>query len=225
MSPNNTTQPSQMLGNFVTGVTWMNKMDHTTFFGVANSPTNNEEMTEGIHMIPLTPISPFIRLASFVQDEWNTRLASIMPQVNSGWKGICYANLAISDPQTAWNFFTTNFNSSAWLDDGASLTWYLAFVAGLLNGGATTSGGTTSAGTSSGGGTTTSPMPPPPAPPPPAPPAPPPPAVQPWSPTAFYNVGALVTYNGNTYQCLIAHQAQISWTPAVAPSLWKLVSS
>jgi len=160
MSPGNVTQPTQFQPNYVTGIHWMNKMDHTTFFGVPNSPTNNEELTEGIHMIPLTPISPFIRPAAFVEAEWNARLAPIMPQVNSGWKGICYANLAISDPQTAWNFFTTGFNSSAWLDAGASLTWYLTFTAGLLQGGTTTSGGAATSGESA--------IPPPPSPPPPA---------------------------------------------------------
>jgi hypothetical protein len=100
-----------------------------------------------------------------------------------------------------------------------------------LNGGATTSGSTsaptatTSGAATKSAATSTPTLPPPPSAPPAPPPAPPAPAVQPWSPTAFYNVGALVTYDGNTYQCTIAHQAQISWTPAVAPSLWKLVSS
>ena len=76
------------------------------------------------------------------------------------------------------------------------------------------------------------PAPPTPAPPTPAPvpaPAPPAPApaptplVQAWDPTKTYKVGDLVTYQGNTYQCLIAHTAETTWSPAVAPSLWKIV--
>ena len=43
------------------------------------------------------------------------------------------ANMAISDPITDWNFFTTGFQSS-WYDDGGSLTWYLAFTAGMAGG-------------------------------------------------------------------------------------------
>lgn len=134
MSPGNTIQPKPFVPNFVSGILFMNKADHTTYFGIPNSPTNNLELTHGIHMIPLTPISPFIRLQSFVTAEWQAKLATIVGQVNSGWRGILMANLAISDPQAAWNFFTTGFQSS-WLDDGASLTWYLAFTAGLLAGG------------------------------------------------------------------------------------------
>jgi hypothetical protein len=48
---------------------------------------------------------------------------------------------------------------------------------------------------------------------------------QPWSATAYYNVGDIVSYQGNLYQCTIAHQAESTWTPAVAPSLWKKISS
>jgi endo-1,3(4)-beta-glucanase len=135
MSPGNTIQPQPFVPNFVSGILFMNKADHTSYFGIPNSPTGNLELTHGIHMIPLTPISPFIRLQSFVTAEWQAKLAAIVDQVNSGWRGILMANLAISDPQTAWTFFTTGFQSSLWLDDGASLTWYLALTAGLLAGG------------------------------------------------------------------------------------------
>jgi endo-1,3(4)-beta-glucanase len=127
MSPGNAVQPPSFVPNFVTGILFMNKADHTTYFG------QNIEYIQGIHMIPLTPISPFIRLQSFVAAEWQTLLAGIISNVNSGWRGILMANLAISSPTTAWNFFTTGFQSS-WLDDGASLTWYLAFTAGLAGG-------------------------------------------------------------------------------------------
>ena len=125
MSPGNTIQPPAFVPNFVTGILFMNKADHVTYFGT------NIEYIHGIHMIPLTPISPFIRDPSFVTAEWNAKLAGVIGSVNSGWKGILMANLAISDPQTAWNFFTTGFQSS-WLDGGASLTWYLTFTAGIL---------------------------------------------------------------------------------------------
>src|SRR5208282_4515188 len=75
---------------------------------------------------------------------------------------------------------------------------------------------------------TPSPAPPPPPPPPvPWPPGPhnpgtPPP--QPWDATKAYAVGDQVTYQGHTYQCTIAHTAQVDWTPTAAVSLWKLVS-
>lgn len=78
--------------------------------------------------------------------------------------------------------------------------------------------------------TVTPPKPPvtqPPAAPPPAPVKGPAPVTQaaPWSATAYYNVGDIVSYQGSVYQCTIAHQAESTWTPAVAPSLWKKISS
>jgi hypothetical protein len=231
MSPNNTIQPAQFVPNFVTGILFMNKADHTTFFGT------NLEFIQGIHMIPLTAISPFIRQPSFVAAEWQAKLASIIGSVNSGWKGILMANLAISNPQSAWNFFTVGFQGAQWLDDGASLTWYLAFIAGLLAGGNPQPAPPGPAPTP-----TPAPAPAPvpapapappapapaPAPPAPAPaPAPPTPAPAPiaaWNPTQYYAVGAIVSYEGHTYECTIAHQAQASWTPVAAVSLWKEIS-
>jgi chitinase len=49
-------------------------------------------------------------------------------------------------------------------------------------------------------------------------------SILPWNPSSFYAVGALVTYNGITYKCLQAHQAQLTWNPAVVPALWQPVS-
>lgn len=240
MSPNNTVQPAQFVPNFVTGILYMNKADHTTFFGT------NIEYIQGIHMIPLTAISPFIRQPSFVEAEWAAKLSAIIGNVNSGWKGILMANLAISDPQSAWTFFTVGFQGSQWLDDGASLTWYLAFVAGLLAGGNSLpplqAPGTASS--SSAAPPATAPpatSPPPNSPPPVSAPAPIPAPITPapttpapttpakptppaWNPTQFYAVGALVTYEGHVYQCTIAHQAQATWTPIAAVSLWKEIS-
>ena len=128
MSPDNTIHPAPFVPNFVTGILFMNKADHTTYFGT------NKEYIHGIHMIPLTPISPFIRLKTFVAHEWRAELANIIGNVNSGWRGILMANLAISDPLNSWTFFTSPGFQSSWLDDGASLTWYLAFTAGMARG-------------------------------------------------------------------------------------------
>lgn len=38
-----------------------------------------------------------------------------------------------------------------------------------------------------------------------------------------YEVGARVTYDGVSYQCLQAHQAQGAWQPALTPALWQRV--
>jgi endo-1,3(4)-beta-glucanase len=106
MSQDNTVQQAQFVPNFVTGILFMNKAGHTTYF------STNEEYIQGIHMIPLTPISVFIQSKSFLAAEWAAKLSSIIGSMNSGWEGILIVNLAISDPSTAWNFFTNGFQSA-----------------------------------------------------------------------------------------------------------------
>ena len=128
-SSDNDVEPSNFIGNKVSGIMFENKIDHTTYFG------GNLEFVQAIHMIPLEPSSSFIRQKSFVQQEWEAFFADgaadPASNVDGGWKGILYANLALYDPVSSFNFFNQpNFNST-WLDGGASLTWYLTFAAGL----------------------------------------------------------------------------------------------
>jgi endo-1,3(4)-beta-glucanase len=124
---NNTTQPPNMIGNKVAGILFENKIDHTTYFGA------NIEYIQGIHMLPLLPSSTFIRTANFVTEEWNTYFSNgRVDSIVGGWKGILYGNLATIDPRTAWDFFSQPKFDPSFLDGGASLTWYLAFAAGVL---------------------------------------------------------------------------------------------
>lgn len=103
-----------------------NKCDHTTYFGT------NIEYIQGIHMIPLEPMSPYCRTQKFVTEEWNTYFSNgRVDTVAGGWRGILYANLAIIDPVTSYNWFTGPNFDPQYLDGGASLTWYLTFAAGL----------------------------------------------------------------------------------------------
>lgn len=128
-SDGNDIEPSNFVGNKVSGILFENKIDHTTYFGA------NLEFIQAIHMIPLEPSSAYIRPASFVQQEWEAFFAdgAIGPasNVDGGWKGILYANLALYDPASSWNFFNQPSFNSSWLDGGASLTWYLTLAAGL----------------------------------------------------------------------------------------------
>ncbi len=81
-------------------------------------------------MLPLTMVSPYMRSKQFVAQEWDEKLRSIVATVEGGWRGILYANYAIANPTEAWQFFTINFDHR-YLDSGASLSWYMAFVASL----------------------------------------------------------------------------------------------
>lgn len=44
-----------------------------------------------------------------------------------------------------------------------------------------------------------------------------------WVAGRVYEVGARVTHDGLSYECLQTHQAQTVWQPALAPGLWQLV--
>ena len=44
-----------------------------------------------------------------------------------------------------------------------------------------------------------------------------------WAAGRVYEVGARVTLDGVSYECLQSHQAQAAWQPAVAPALWQRV--
>lgn len=46
-----------------------------------------------------------------------------------------------------------------------------------------------------------------------------------WQPNTAYLAGALVTYNGQTYQCLQSHTSLTGWEPPNVPALWKLTSA
>lgn len=125
MQNDNTVQPGTFIGNKIPGITFENKLHHTTYFG------NNIEYIQGIHMLPITPVSSFLRTPTFVQQEWNQLLGNVAPTLNSGWAGVLRLNQALFDPQTAYNYFSdSNFKTSN-LDGGASLTWCLAFSAGV----------------------------------------------------------------------------------------------
>ncbi|WP_373316097.1 discoidin domain-containing protein, partial [Spirilliplanes yamanashiensis] len=56
--------------------------------------------------------------------------------------------------------------------------------------------------------------------PPTTPPTTTPPAGNAWAPYVSYATGAVVTYNGQRYQCRQAHTSLPGWEPASVPALW-----
>jgi endo-1,3(4)-beta-glucanase len=86
-------------------------------------------------MIPLMPFSTLCRSQNFVTEEWDTYFGdgkvAQAQDVQGGWRGILYANLAIINPTAAFNFFSQKNFDPSWLDGGASRTWYLALAAGM----------------------------------------------------------------------------------------------
>ncbi|KAJ5808008.1 hypothetical protein N7474_009277 [Penicillium riverlandense] len=129
MEDDNVNQPSNFTGNKVTGILFENKVDHTTYFGA------NLEYIQGIHMLPLLPSSAYTRQKKFVTQEWTAMFApnasTPAHQVDGGWKGVLFANLALIHPKASWEFFAQQNFDYTWIDGGASRTWYLAYAAGL----------------------------------------------------------------------------------------------
>lgn len=126
---NNAVQPSNYIGNRCAGILFENKLHHTTFFG------SNLEFIQGIHMLPLLPSSTLTRTKRFVAQEWEDFYSrGRVDQVAGGWRGVLYANLALTNPQASWNFFSQPNFDPGWIDGGASRTWYLAYAAGMYLG-------------------------------------------------------------------------------------------
>lgn len=125
-SDDNKIMPPSFIANKVSGILFENKIDHTTYFG------NNLEYIQMIHAIPITPASSFVRHPTFVQEEWAQKLAPIVAQVQDGWKGIMFLNLALCDPKASYDFFSSSSFTSAYLDNGQSLTWSLAYSGAFL---------------------------------------------------------------------------------------------
>ena len=95
---------------------------------------SHANIVKSIHMLPLLPSSPYVRSQNFVREEWNALFSANATDpasnVTGGWKGVLYANLALIDPASSWNFFAQSNFDYSWIDGGASRTWYLAFAAG-----------------------------------------------------------------------------------------------
>ncbi|KAL8711372.1 MAG: hypothetical protein Q9220_004269 [cf. Caloplaca sp. 1 TL-2023] len=130
MEADNINQPANFIGNKVTGILFENKCDHVTYFGA------RPEYIQGIHMIPINPSSGYTRNRNFINEEWAAYFdKGRVDQAEGGWRGILYSNLALIDPKAAYDWFSAPDFDHQYLDDGATLTWYLALSAGL--GGAT----------------------------------------------------------------------------------------
>lgn len=130
LTPSCVTHPRSFLENKVTGILFENKVDHATYFGM------DPRYIQGIHMLPITPITLYIRKKSFCKEEWEKYFAGGR-WGDDGWKGVVWAgDLGVYDPVAAWNMFTKC--EERWLDGGMSRTGVLVV---LVGGGGILSGG------------------------------------------------------------------------------------
>ncbi|KAI5963069.1 ACF2 [Candida pseudojiufengensis] len=128
-SNDNKIQPSKIISNKVSGILFENKIDYATYFGRG---TIGDEWIHGIHMLPITPISGYIRNPKFVKEEWDSKLAPIIDRIPDGWKGILMLNKALFDPKSSYEWFARPDWNPAQIDNGMSRTWSLAYTAALL---------------------------------------------------------------------------------------------
>lgn len=127
-SDDNRIQPKRIIGNKVAGITFENKIDYATYFGRGQI---GDEWVHGIHMLPITPISSYIRQKSFVKEEWDQKLGPIVNRITDGWKGILMLNYALFDPVESWRWFARSDWHDSLIDNGMSRTWSLAYTAGI----------------------------------------------------------------------------------------------
>lgn len=127
-SNDNKIQPPQIIPNKVSGILFENKIDYATYFGRGSI---GNEWIHGIHMLPITPVSSFIRSPKFVKEEWDTKIAGIIDRIPDGWKGLLMLNLALYDPKASWRWFARKDWDRNLIDNGMSRTWSLAYIAGI----------------------------------------------------------------------------------------------
>lgn len=123
----NQVMPPQILANKVSGILFENKIDYATWFSART------ECKHGIHMIPVTSVSSYIREADYVREEWDEKIAPVVDGIDDGWKGILMQNRVLFDPKTSYEFFARQDFDQKWLDDGMSRTWPLAMAACYLS--------------------------------------------------------------------------------------------
>lgn len=128
LQPGNTIHPANFTPNMVTGILFENKVDYATYFGLL------PELIHGIHMLPVSPATQYLRPRAFVKAEWDHFFSADRWLVPGGWRGILMANYALVDPKASWEFFKSGVAGvwdDAWIDGGASRCWYLTWAAGL----------------------------------------------------------------------------------------------
>ncbi|KAL0589357.1 hypothetical protein ABG067_002576 [Albugo candida] len=123
MDSDNQVQPAQFIGNKVSGIFFENKLDYATWF------SGEKYCIHGIQMIPITPITDYVRTTNFIREEWNSILSKLpivtTPELTNPWLSLLYANYARVDKVTALKVL-----QNVALDDGLSRSWAIYMAAG-----------------------------------------------------------------------------------------------
>ncbi|TYZ59685.1 hypothetical protein PybrP1_011346 [[Pythium] brassicae (nom. inval.)] len=125
MENSNTVQPPSLLPNKVPGIFFDNKLDYATWFSA------EKYCIHGIQMIPITPVTEFVRTRTFVKEEWDQVLSNepivTSLDITNPWLSLLMANYARIDRARAIAVLQT-----CQVDDGLSRSWAL-YMAAQLN--------------------------------------------------------------------------------------------
>ncbi|KAF1936123.1 endo-1,3(4)-beta-glucanase 1 precursor [Clathrospora elynae] len=86
---------------------------------------------------PLPPSTPNLASSSSPKPHTSSGTTNTFPgtpNVDGGWRGILYANLALVDAKASYSFFRDGVDGywdERWIDGGASRTWYLVWAAAM----------------------------------------------------------------------------------------------
>jgi endo-1,3(4)-beta-glucanase len=125
MDKANTVHPEAFKRNKAPGIYFDNKVDYATWFSA------EKYCIHGIQMVPITPVTEFVRTRTFIQEEWDDVLSKEAIVTNTDlanpWLSLLYANYARLNKQAALNVL-----QQTQLDDGLTRSWAL-YMASQLN--------------------------------------------------------------------------------------------
>ncbi|KAE9034394.1 hypothetical protein PR003_g7605 [Phytophthora rubi] len=118
----NTIHPAAYRPRMVPGILFDNKADYATWFSA------DEYMIHGIQMLPVTPLTEYVRTSTFVQQEWDNILSKLdivtSNEVSNSWLSLLYLNYARLNKAEA----LVKLNQCTMMN-GLSLSWALYMAA------------------------------------------------------------------------------------------------
>ncbi|GMF21478.1 unnamed protein product [Phytophthora lilii] len=118
----NIIHPAAYRSHMVPGILFDNKADYATWFSA------EEYMIHGIQMLPVTPLSEYVRTSKFVKEEWDNILSKLdivaKDQVSNSWLSLLYLNYARLNKAEA----LVKLNQCTMMD-GLSRSWALYMAA------------------------------------------------------------------------------------------------
>ncbi|KAG6971629.1 hypothetical protein JG688_00004364 [Phytophthora aleatoria] len=119
----NTIHPAAYRAHMVPGILFDNKADYATWFSA------DEYMIHGIQMLPVTPVTEYVRTSTFVQEEWDNILSKLdivkNDELSNSWLSLLYLSYARVNKAQA----LVKLNQCTTMMNGLSRSWALYMAA------------------------------------------------------------------------------------------------